>query len=328
MDEAGFEQFLAERKLSREEIEQSLRLIRKFEAFLAARGTAPTNLTKEDVHAFSNTLRQEQMNIVEHYYALIRYGRFIKNQTLYACAAELVDGVEAFDNLYTKLGEQYGAAIRDEIFQGIELPELGSANENKPGMTRVVMERMERVLGRERSKQILENCLRTLEDAYYLADRQKYLECRDVDEFLERKGNDYITFLKSLMDEGLLYFTQEITPEVIAFVESQPEIRQGVREGNILYEMKIPYQTKQFLAETDEQKQRYYYCHCPWVREALRTGRADISPLFCNCSAGFHKRYWEVVLGQPLKAEVLETVLQGDARCRFAIDLTPVLEMQ
>jgi hypothetical protein len=29
-----------------------------------------------------------------------------------------------------------------------------------------------------------------------------------------------------------------------------------------------------------------------------------------------------------LKAEVLETVLQGDARCRFAIDLTPVLEAQ
>jgi hypothetical protein len=328
MDEAGFRQYLAEHKLEPEEIEQSLELMRKFDAFLSESGADSANPTKEDVEAFSISLQQAQLNSLENYYALIRYGRFIKNQTIAVGAIELVDGAEAFDNLYAKLGQQYGDALRDEIFQGIELPALGSPNASKPGITYLVMERLERVLGRENSKQLLKDCLRSLQDAYYLADRQKYLECRDLDEFLERKGNDYIIFLESLMDEGQLYFTQEITPEVIAYVESHPEIRQGVREGNILYETKIPCQTKQFLAETDEQQKRYAYCHCPWVRESLRSGRSDISPLFCNCSAGFHKRYWEVVLGQPLRAEVLETVLKGDERCRFAIDLSPVLAAQ
>ena len=53
----------------------------------------------------------------------------------------------------------------------------------------------------------------------------------------------------------------------------------------------------------------------------MRAGDAAVPPVFCNCSAAFSKKPWEVIFGQPLKAEVLETILQGDSRCRFAIHL-------
>ncbi len=33
------------------------------------------------------------------------------------------------------------------------------------------------------------------------------------------------------------------------------------------------------------------------------------------------KKPWEVIFEGPLEAEVLESVLQGDLRCRFAIHL-------
>jgi hypothetical protein len=46
-----------------------------------------------------------------------------------------------------------------------------------------------------------------------------------------------------------------------------------------------------------------------------------VSPTFCQCSAGFHKKSWEVIFGRPLKAEVVETVLAGDAWCKFAVHL-------
>jgi hypothetical protein len=46
-----------------------------------------------------------------------------------------------------------------------------------------------------------------------------------------------------------------------------------------------------------------------------------VSAQFCRCSAGFHKKPWEVIFDQKLEAEVLESVLQGDMRCRFAIHL-------
>jgi hypothetical protein len=108
---------------------------------------------------------------------------------------------------------------------------------------------------------------------------------------------------------------------VIDFVRGHPEINPGVLESNVLYEAKIPYMTQAYLAETDERMKRYYYCHCPWVRESLRQGDVSISPTFCHCSAGFHKKPWEMIFGQTLRADLVETVLNGDPWCKFAIYL-------
>ena len=167
---------------------------------------------------------------------------------------------------------------------------------------------------------LLANCLRTLGEADP-AERNKFLACKNLDEFLQKKGDEFIAYLGQLKRENCLYFTQEITDEVTAYVESHPEIRQGVRAGNVIYEAKIPYNTVAYLAATDERMKRYHYCHCPWVKESLRANDVRISPTFCLCSAGFHKKYWEGVFGQSLKADVVETVLQGDPWCKFAIHL-------
>lgn len=67
--------------------------------------------------------------------------------------------------------------------------------------------------------------------------------------------------------------------------------------------------------------ERGYYCHCPWVKESLRDDTVRVPPVFCNCSAGFHKKPYEVIFGRTLRAEVLECVLAGDPWCKFAIYL-------
>jgi hypothetical protein len=77
---------------------------------------------------------------------------------------------------------------------------------------------------------------------------------------------------------------------------------------------------KKYLHEKDPKKKRYYYCHCPWVREAILSG-VKISPNFCYCSAGFEKRPWDVIFDQPVKADVIESVLRGDLVCKFAIHI-------
>ncbi len=51
------------------------------------------------------------------------------------------------------------------------------------------------------------------------------------------------------------------------------------------------------------------------------TESADVPPVWCNCSAAFVKKPYEVIFGQPLKAEILETVLTGGRWCRFVIHL-------
>jgi len=56
--------------------------------------------------------------------------------------------------------------------------------------------------------------------------------------------------LETCKRDNLLHFTQEVTDEVIDFLRSVPKFA-GVRHGNIIYEVKEPYQTRQYLAETD-----------------------------------------------------------------------------
>jgi hypothetical protein len=322
MDNEGFRRFLQERKTPDDQIEASISLVEKFVDFLRE-ADHPEHLnssTREDIQAFSTSLIKEKQNTLENYYALARYGRYIKNNEIYIWVVELLDGAEAFDNLYNKVGATFGERVRNEIFEGIELPLLGTPNAPKPRLTEIVMKRLES-MDPKKCKEILASGLRDLADEYYLEDKKKYLECKDIDEYLERKGMEFISQLEQMKNEGRLYYTQQINDEVIEFVRSHPEIRQGVREGNILYEIKIPYNTKAYLAATDEVMKRYHYCHCPWVKESLKSGKAHISPTFCNCSAAFVKKPWEVIFGQPLQAEIVESVLQGDLWCKIAIHL-------
>lgn len=315
MDREGFRQLLRERQVPKDRLEQQIALAERFE------GLAGDPPTPDDVRAFSAIMIEEELNAWDNYITLARYARFVQNDEAYVAVVELLDGAEALDGLYQKLGEAVGEEERDEVFAGIEIPPLGTPNREKPRLTQAVMERLEQLVDAETYQQVLSGSLRDLQDEWYLGERTKYAEAGGVDAYLARKGDDLIAELTTLRDEGRLYFTQPVTDEVIDFVERHPEIRQGVRVGNVLYEAKIPYMTVAYLAETDERLKRYYYCHCPWVRESLKAGDVSVSPTFCLCSAGFHKKSWEVIFDQPLRAEVVETVLQGDPWCKFAIHL-------
>jgi hypothetical protein len=320
VDKPGFREFLKERDVPEAEIEDAITLAKRFEAFL--QGEESTGLSKPAaVQAFSSVLIQEELNTWANYVTLARYGRFVNDDSIYVAIVELLDGSEALEGLHRKLAERLGERKRDEIFEGIELPPLGTPTAQRPSTAQAVMERLEELVEPDTCQEILSGGLRHLEDEWFLDQRAKYKACASIDEYLEKKGQDFIAELEELEREGKLFFTQRITREVIDYVRSHPEIASGVLEGNTLYEVKIPYMTREYLAETDERMKRYYYCHCPWVRESLRAGDLRVSPAFCQCSAGFHKKSWEVILGQSLEAEVVESVLQGDMWCKIAIQL-------
>jgi hypothetical protein len=315
MDREGFRQLLRERNVPEDQFEGRIALAERFEAF----GSEPA--TPGDVRAFAAVLLEEGLNTWDNLVTLVRYAHFTKNVPAYVAAVELLDGSEALEGLHEKLAQAVGERLRDEVFAGIELPPLGTPSSEKPRITQAVMERLEQLIDPETCRQVLSNGLRHLEDAWYVEERTKYAESGSVDAYLERKGQDLLAQLTKIRDEGGLYFTQPVTDEVIAFVEGHPEIRQGVCQGNVIYEAKIPYMTVEYLAESDEQLKRYYYCHCPWVRESLKAGDVSVSPTFCLCSAGFHKKRWDVIFGQELEAEIVQTVLKGDPWCKIAIHL-------
>jgi hypothetical protein len=225
------------------------------------------------------------------------------------------------DNLYEKTGEVLGLDRQTLVFQGVTLPPLGTPNREKVQTTKRVIPRLVEFVEPGECDQILADSLRDLDEAWFRDDKKLYEECQDFDAFLDLNAQNFIDLLSRIRDEEGLFFSQPITDEVFDFVREEPLIARGVKEGNILYEVKIPHMTVEFLAETDPQMKRYYYCHCPWVKEALKDEETGISPTFCTCSAGFHKKRWEVILDQPLKAEIEESVLKGDKWCKIAIHL-------
>jgi hypothetical protein len=66
---------------------------------------------------------------------------------------------------------------------------------------------------------------------------------------------------------------------------------------------------------------RYHTCHCPLARTSIITGGPEVPSEWCYCSGGYGKLPFEVVFGEELEVEILESVLAGDPRCRFAIKM-------
>ncbi len=325
MDTLGFREVLRQHDLNEKKMAAATALALRFEAYIADHGSRPDT---ETTWSFCKLLSQEGEDTHDNLLALARYGQFIKNDEVYIAIRELLDGGEAQPNLYTRVGEIYGTEMRDKVFSGTGPAPLGTPPTERPQYVFPTLERLTAQVGRPQVEKLLSSCLRDLPDADFTDERQLYRAAGDIDTYLAQKREALLQTLRKCQQDGELYFAQAITDEVLEFVESNPEIGGGVRDGSLLYETKIPYQARQYLAEQDPDRKRYFACHCPWAREAIRNGAVHLDSIFCNCSAGFSKKPWEVIFGQPLEAEVLESALQGDPVCRFAIHLPEKLTVE
>jgi hypothetical protein len=322
MDMQGFRSVLLDHNVPADRLILAIALAERFDIFLCGKPA-----TAETAWAFSTSLIEDGSNTEENYFTLIRYCRFIKNHDMYVAFLELVDGGEVGGNLFRKVGKRFGKQLRQEVFAGIGVAPYGTPTPQKPAYLQPVIERLEEKVGKEACAEFLSGSLRTLPDRYFVHQRRVYKQSANIDEYLCQRKDGFIDRLETCLREGRPFFAQEITQEVVDFVRNDPEMGGGRRVGNIIYETKIPYMAKKYLAETDPTLRRYYYCHCPWAREAVKNGDVRLTDTFCNCSGGFHKKTFEVIFKQPLKVEVLESALKGDDRCRFAIHLPPEVKL-
>ena len=327
MDEKGFRAFLTEsdrvpKDLSHETVLSNIEAVRNFEEYLTG-GRVERSVeeaVEEDVEEYVRFLADKGQVTEERLIALFRYARFAKNRKVEIAILKLLDGVSVLDQLSETVRQLLGDAKHEAVFDGVELPKLGDSSDGWHVITQKFMSQLEANVDRATCEDILLTGPHAGPPEWYEEERQAYLRSKDIDEFLKTRHKMAVDALRKHMDEGTLFFNQEIDQDVVDFVRSNQEIMGGVRDGEVIHETKIPFMAREYLRETDETMKRYYYCHCPWVREAIRTG-CRISPTFCYCSAGYHKKPWEVILGKPLKAEVLSSVLKGDDICRFAIHI-------
>jgi len=322
LNEEAFRGYCTKRNVKEETVQAHIKVVKDFEAFLEKDGKSKdfSDSTPDDVQSFVKYLMKNGKNTIDSFIALVRYANFTGRNELVALLFGYIEGFGALEKLSQTLKQTLGETQHDEIFQGIELPPLGTDPEDKPRVAKKVMERLESKLDEKTLVEIMQSGLDAGPKESYLPMRKKFLESKSLDDFLRKRHQEAVELLEKHSREKSMFYAQEIDEEVVKFVRGNREIMGGMREGDVIYETKIPYMTKKYLHEKDEKMKRYYACHCAWVREAIKSG-LEISPNFCHCSAGYHKRPWEIIFDQPLKADVIKTVLRGDLVCRFAIHI-------
>lgn len=323
MDEQAFREFLAKRKYSEEQVAAAIATVTEFETWLAARQHDLASAPIDDLKQYLAELVRDGRNTRERLLDLARYCWLAKRNDFYIYFTAVFGGLGVYDSIAARLESIAGKAVRDEVFQGIAMPPLGSPPEAYPAITRLLMERLEQHLPPEQAHQVLAGNHHEIPVESFLKHKEWFKELQSIDAFLKKVHTEAVADLEKYLREGRIWYEQEMTPEVVEYVRSNQEILSAVRKGDRLYLTKIPYAGKEYLQEKDPVMKRYYACHCPLARAAILMNDVDVPPDWCYCSGGFQKLMFDVVFEEETEVELLESALAGDMRCRFAIKISP-----
>jgi hypothetical protein len=199
------------------------------------------------------------------------------------------------DRMARGLDHLAGEAVRRHVMEGSDGLTAFSSPADKVQWVKGAMKRLDASLDEEPRCEVMAGCAHIFPESRIQQLRAEYQLLGDIDELLRVMGQD-----RSCGEYS--YY-------------SAPK-----REGDIIYTTKIPFNPKGIQEAKTEAEKRYHYCHCPLVKEAIRTGE-KISPTFCYCGSGWFQRLWQGILGKPVRVALLKSVLQGDDRCQFAIHL-------
>jgi hypothetical protein len=186
--------------------------------------------------------------------------------------------------------------VKKRVMEGSEEINLRSQGKTKTRWVKGAMDKLDELVDEETRKKILLSCCDVFPKTRIKPLRDEYLETGSIDAVLERMHKDSSW-------GGLSYYEYP------------------TRKGNTIYVTKNPYNPQKYEQTEDKNKKKYYYCHCGLVKASLKVQDIKISPTFCYCGAGWYKTLWEGILEKPIEIEVLQSVIQGDDCCEFAIHL-------
>jgi effector-binding domain-containing protein len=188
--------------------------------------------------------------------------------------------------------EILGQAARQQVMAGVESITTGSSAETYREWVHTAMARIDELTGDPGKKYQIVSC------------------CAHV--FPQHR----IDHLRSIYEQH-----HEIDDVLREMYQDPDWYEDPVRKGNQLYMRKVPYDAETYKKATSPIEQRQAYCHCGFVRPYLTESPARISPTFCLCGAGWYRRLWEGILGQPIQVEHVETLVTGSDCCRLVITL-------
>ena len=206
-----------------------------------------------------------------------------------------------------------GKEIRRQVMKGNEELSSQSSRQEVISWSQGAMERLDSLVDEKQAQEIMAGCACQYPKSALQSIREKYAATGDIDLAHQMLQEQF---------ESMLRDSLQLNDELVAEIVNREWGSAGVKQGNMIIATKMPKSGYliEYMNETDPDKKRQYYCHCPRIREVLQTSET-LSPTYCYCGAGFYKGIWEEILQRPVRVQVLESVLQGDQVCKISIDL-------
>jgi len=321
MREREFREHLQNRGQDEPQIVNAVEAVLDFEGALKEEGKAIESTTLQDLRDYLALLVSQKENSPERIGALSSYFYATDRNDLYIYFTSITGGRGIFSSMSERLESLVDEDTRKRVFDGFEMPPLGSPPEEGPHVTRLLMERLQYELPPEVCRRVLAGNHHRISLEAFKGLKELFEESGSIDELLKRRHERAVTVLEEHLAEGKIWYEQEITQRVVDFVKENQEVLGGVRRGDRIYLTKIPYDPDAYLGEEDPVMRRYHACHCPFVRSSIIGEAPEVPAEWCYCSGGYTKLPFEVAFGEELEVELLESVLAGDPRCRFAVTL-------
>jgi len=194
------------------------------------------------------------------------------------------------------LDENAGPAERERILEGCASFRPEKDPEGTARWISGAIERMEGSLDRPACERVMLACSHRYPENKMLDYRALYERTGDVDLVLRK-------------------ICEDTEAAGLSFVK-RPE-----RKGDEILFTKVPCDTDGYRQAADDTERRFRYCHCDVVRELTRLEDMTIPEVFCACGGGWYATLWEGILKEPVRVELVESVLQGASCCTFRIRL-------
>ncbi|MBU1700713.1 MAG: hypothetical protein KJ970_19195 [Candidatus Eisenbacteria bacterium] len=276
-----------------------------------------------EMKTYLSKLVEQSLNSEETLLALARYSYLTDKTDVYIYFTGILGIAGIVHNLAEHAERVAGPEIRKRVFENAAIPPAGSPPEAILDVTRRIVKRLREELPEDQCKRALTANVHDIPVESFTEARKRFMEAPSIDAYLADHHARLVATLQDHADSGQVWYEQIITPQVVAFVRDNPEIQAGVRKGNKITLSKIPYNPDAWLDEKDPDKKRYLACHCPMARSSLLEPGKEIPSVWCHCSAGYEKLRFDVIFEQDVEVELLECVLSGAERCRFAITIPP-----
>jgi hypothetical protein len=141
-----FQQFLAGRGLSPEKVEKYIGSVEEAITYFNSRGIDLEKAQVADFREYVSNLIKIGKNSYDDLMPLGRYVYMLDMKDAWIYYASILGGNTVYPSIKERLSELTSVEVCNSVFDNIDIPELGSDQENYPRATKQLMEHLSREL--------------------------------------------------------------------------------------------------------------------------------------------------------------------------------------